>query len=109
MKPDFFYATLVPGNEVYMPETVQKFIVGAQIKIFRDAGIDPVDKGVVLSIEDSAAGSPRIMEVRSIDLYPQEAHKYGLFPQGWKMVFLDATTGTLAHSGETGPVFRFEL
>lgn len=89
-----------------MSEKVQKFVVGARIKMFRDAGIDPVDEGIVLSIED---GSPRTMEVKSIRLYPQETHKYGLFPQGWKMVFLDTTTGALAHSGETGPVFRFEL
>jgi hypothetical protein len=93
-----------------MLETVQKFVVDCRINVFRDASESAVDEGIVKSVKDgSVAGSTRQMEVRSLVLCPGQTHQYGLFSQGWKMLFRHPVTGTYFHSGEKGPVFRFEL
>ena len=41
-----------------MPDTTQKFVVGARIKIFRDAEAEAVDEGIVKTIESEPSGSP---------------------------------------------------
>jgi hypothetical protein len=90
-----------------MPEIAQKFVVGTRIRMFRDAEPEAVDEGIVESITGGLI-SQRQMKVCSLTLYPGETKEYGLFRQGWKMVFVDSITGVLTHSGEKGPVFRFE-
>lgn len=92
-----------------MPEVMQKFVVGAQVRIFQDAAAEPTDRGIVESIEDGSAESPHKMDVRSLARDPGKITQYGLFRQGWKEIFLDPGTGNHYHSGEEGPVFRFEL
>jgi hypothetical protein len=88
---------------------MQKFVVGARVWIFRDAATEPVDHGVVESIEDGSIGSSHKIQIRSLALKPGGITQYGLFRQGWKEIFFDPKSQDHYHGGEKGSVFRFEL
>jgi hypothetical protein len=78
--------------------------VGSTVRVLEDG--KEIDQVVVLSLDQS--GEKTKIEVKSLYLYPGTSHLFGLFGQGWKLLFEGPMAGCEKFFSPKAPFYVLE-